>query len=170
VAGRLTHKTWLTLRETASRIGRELLVGTWSDRILDHDPDLIDDGTGPVKLSPKEVRHFAFQIDLVRGHVTLNGSARPFQCEVNTHDLERFLAKYRSSRASYQSTADKEAACSEWLRAQMSDQSKQKNNKSSYRSEAISRFGVSRRAFDNSWDLNAPPSWRKAGRPRKSSR
>jgi hypothetical protein len=137
MAGPLTHKTWLSIKDAAIRIGREQLRHAWRDSILARGPkdrtlrdiksDLqkvlnsgevevrIDDGAGPTLLDPATADHFAFEIDIKKDCVFVHyDPERPRACRISADQLDKFLKRYRPSRAET-STRPDELGCKKWL-------------------------------------------------------
>jgi hypothetical protein len=59
--------------------------------------------------------------------------------------------------------------CRNWLRELMKNDQREGKSKAEFRSHAVSHFGVSRRAFDRTWNdcIKATGSnWNKPGRPK----
>jgi len=188
MSGPLTRETWLDVRATAIRLGRELLGPAWSDEILNRDDETgrtvsdirkdfykvlssgevtaqIDDGSGRIPLDALMASHFAFDIDISINRVWLPEYGHPWTCMVNAHELDLFLKKYRQTRHGYQAEEQRRSACLTWLQEQMRHPKVKPKN--GYRKEAMSRFGISGRAFDNVWTqaaANASSDWAKAGR------
>ena len=163
------RRTWLTLREAACLIGKELLGRDWSDRLLDRTGSdsllrdirkdlfaaissgevttLLSDGDDPHKMAPNEALRLSFQIDLTRDCIELRDPTDRWRCELNAHELELFLKKYKRSRLESKSRQERQRECFEWLCKKMKS-GPQQGNKSDYRKEAKRLTGISNQDFD----------------------
>jgi hypothetical protein len=189
---RIDRETWLTLREAAALIGRELLGRSWSDQILDRTDDdsvlqdverdlytaissgevttLLSDGGDPHKMAPHEALRLSFRFDLTRDCIELRDRTDRWLCQLNAHELELFLRKYKRSRLAPQSPLERKSECFKWLCQEM--RASQQGNKNYYRTESKRLFGVSNHGFDAAWSeaiTQTNSGWNKPGR-RKSPR
>ncbi|MCD7059124.1 hypothetical protein [Pelagibacterium xiamenense] len=138
--GALTNQTWLSLRDTAREIGRELLGDDWHDAILDRDrkvdstlgevyKDLrkvldstevtvhLEDHDQRIPLDPKDLYHFASKIDLESNTIKLGRwPGEAFRCFVNAKELADFLQRYRHTRTGTLSSDERYRQCRDWLR------------------------------------------------------
>lgn len=185
---------WLSLRDAAELIGREISDGDWSASVL-NDPasqmhetirsDLyttfesgkvavfFDDGRNPINLKAEHAVHFALNIDIPNDNIELGQlPGDKFACHINQEDLDKFLTKNRSSRSARAHTQKAETECLKWLEGLMRKESKKKS-KEMYRNEAREKFGTGFNAFNRSWkkaiENTGSNHWSAEGRPKKSS-
>jgi hypothetical protein len=107
------RRTWLTLREAAGLIGKELLGREWSDGFLDKPgkESLIDDierdlftamssgevtillsyGDDPHVMKPAETMRLSFRINLAKNRIELRDPLDLWDCHINAHELELFF-------------------------------------------------------------------------------
>jgi hypothetical protein len=189
---RINRKTWLTLRDAADRIGRELLRPAWSHRVLDRprDDPLLDDvesdlycaissgevttlitrGGDPRVMAPTETQRLSFQIHLAKNWIEICDRGDFWAALLNAHELELFLKKYRATRFEETSRVERREKCCKWLCQEMKS-GRKKRPKREYLNEAKRTFGVSEHDFDLSWseaDGITNSGWSKPGRPKST--
>lgn len=195
--GALTNQTWLSLRDTAREIGRELLGDEWHDAILDRDrradstlgevyKDLrkvldstevtvhLQDYEQRVSLDPKDLYHFATKIDLKSNTIELGRwPGEAFDCFVNAKELSDFLQRHRHTRTGTLSSDERYRQCREWLRDLMVNHPSDTKHptKTELRAKARQRFQIGKGPFHDAWTEAIGQSgvdWDKPGRPKTS--
>jgi hypothetical protein len=182
---------WLSLREAASFIGKEICGPDWSDKKLDKTNDsdrkvirsdlysvfqsvevkiFIDDGAGPVNFPTIKAHDLCFHIDIQRDAVFFSGDPFPYYCSILRRDLEKYLRRNAATRSSREASADAKAkARHAFIRMFRGPKTMTKN-------EALDRvcrqFALSKKSALRAWREASTEvldtAWIKSGRPKKS--
>ena len=189
----INRKTWLSPRQAASLIGREVLGREWSDHFLDQGENespiedilqdlytaissgevttLLSDGSDPPHvMHPKETRRLSFRIDLEKDRIELRDPMDIWLCQINAHELEQFLRRYRSTRVETKTRSQRRGDCFNWLCSEMNVGPKD-GSKADYLDDAQRKFGISKHDFDSAWGeaiRETKSDWSKPGRPKSS--
>ena len=111
---------------------------------------LLSDGGDPHKMAPSDANRLSFGIDLTNDCVEIRYPTDRWRCELNAHELELFLKKYKRSRVELRSREERQGECFEWLCKEMRS-GPQQGIKSHYLHEAKRRNGISDHDFEAAW-------------------
>jgi hypothetical protein len=129
----------------------------------------IDDGGDPHILAAHETNRLSFRINPAKNCIELRDPADRWNCRLNQHELDRFLAKYASIRFSEEPMGHRRDRCLKWLIEKM--QKPKEGSKAAYRRQAVKEFGVTARAFDSLWAHAIEvtgSNWAQSGRPKSN--
>jgi hypothetical protein len=121
-------------------------------------------------MHPKEALRLSFRIDLKRDCIQLRDPLDIWQCHINTHELEKFLKKYRRTRVETRPRSERRRGCFLWLRREMTAGPKN-GTKDDYLADAQRNFDISKHDFNSAWGeaIRVTKSdWSKPGRPKSS--
>jgi len=187
-ANPLLLKTWVSIQEAASIIGREMDYAKWSENILTSPMDSpiilaitndlrkvfssgevsiqLDnsaDFLGPCSMDAIMANQHGFVIDIPRNRIELRQPDDIWDCRINRADLEKFLTKYRHLRLDNSSEQERQADCVAWLLSH-----DQKKRIADFEREGTEKFKLSSSAFKRAWAqvVKQRPEWSNPGRPK----